>query len=128
MKVVAQQIAFGKFQRGKIDLAQIGQRNAFPVDFQRYVVGVVGYLYLSAVTSETFNHATLYREYEHVTLREDAAATIDSVEVRAYTVPTATPESDGTLEWDATTLVYVEVAPPARAALVSRMPTSRPRS
>jgi len=29
--------------------------------------------------------------------------------VRAYKVPTATPESDGTLQWDSTTLVYVEV-------------------
>lgn len=36
-------------------------------------------------------------------------ARIDSLEVRAYKIPTATPESDGTLEWDATTLVYVEV-------------------
>ncbi len=36
-------------------------------------------------------------------------ARIDALEVRAYKIPTATPESDGTLEWDATTLVYVEV-------------------
>lgn len=34
---------------------------------------------------------------------------IESIEVQAYTTPTQTPESDGTLEWDATTLVYVEV-------------------
>lgn len=40
-------------------------------------------------------------------LRADAR--IDSLEVRAYRIPTATPESDGTLEWNATTLVYVEV-------------------
>ncbi len=38
-----------------------------------------------------------------------SAARIDALEVRAYKVPTATPESDGTLTWDATTLVYVEV-------------------
>jgi L-alanine-DL-glutamate epimerase-like enolase superfamily enzyme len=38
-----------------------------------------------------------------------ADARIDAVDVRAYTVPTATPESDGTLAWNATTLVYVEV-------------------
>ncbi len=38
-----------------------------------------------------------------------ADARIDALEVRAYTVPTATPESDGTLTWDSTTLVYVEV-------------------
>jgi len=38
-----------------------------------------------------------------------AEARVDALEVRAYTVPTASPESDGTLTWDATTLVYVEV-------------------
>jgi L-alanine-DL-glutamate epimerase-like enolase superfamily enzyme len=31
------------------------------------------------------------------------------VSVRAYRIPTATPESDGTFEWDATTLVAVHV-------------------
>ena len=34
---------------------------------------------------------------------------VEAVDVRAYTVPTDGHESDGTLEWDATTLVYVEV-------------------
>jgi L-alanine-DL-glutamate epimerase-like enolase superfamily enzyme len=38
-----------------------------------------------------------------------ADAPIDALEVRAYKIPTATPESDGTLTWDSTTLVYVEV-------------------
>lgn len=38
-----------------------------------------------------------------------ADARIDALIVRAYKIPTATPESDGTLQWDATTLVYVEV-------------------
>lgn len=33
--------------------------------------------------------------------------TIDRIEVREYTVPTDTPESDGTLEWTSTTLVVV---------------------
>jgi L-alanine-DL-glutamate epimerase-like enolase superfamily enzyme len=33
---------------------------------------------------------------------------IRSISVGAYTVPTATPESDGTLAWNATTLVLVE--------------------
>jgi len=41
-------------------------------------------------------------------MRTDAP--IDSVEVRAYTVPTDAPESDGTLEWNATTLVVVHMA------------------
>ena len=35
--------------------------------------------------------------------------TIDNVRVAAYTVPTDGPESDGTLEWDSTTCVIVEV-------------------
>lgn len=36
-------------------------------------------------------------------------ATIDRVDVTSYRVPTASHESDGTLEWDATTMVYVEI-------------------
>lgn len=32
---------------------------------------------------------------------------IDDIRVTAYTIPTATPESDGTAEWDKTTLVLV---------------------
>lgn len=38
-----------------------------------------------------------------------AEVPITALDVRAFTVPTATPESDGTLQWDATTMVYVEV-------------------
>jgi L-alanine-DL-glutamate epimerase-like enolase superfamily enzyme len=34
--------------------------------------------------------------------------TVDSVAVRAYVLPTEQPESDGTLEWDSTTVVVVE--------------------
>ncbi len=34
---------------------------------------------------------------------------ISGVQVSAFTIPTATPESDGTLEWNATTLVLVEI-------------------
>ena len=40
-----------------------------------------------------------------------AAATdvaVERLEVSAYTVPTDEPESDGTLEWDSTTIVVVE--------------------
>jgi len=33
---------------------------------------------------------------------------VERVEVSAYTVPTASPESDGTLRWDSTTMVLVE--------------------
>jgi L-alanine-DL-glutamate epimerase-like enolase superfamily enzyme len=40
---------------------------------------------------------------------EIGAAVIDEVEVSAYRIPTDLPESDGTLEWGATTLVVVEL-------------------
>jgi L-alanine-DL-glutamate epimerase-like enolase superfamily enzyme len=36
-------------------------------------------------------------------------ASIDAVEVSAYTIPTDAPESDGTLEWDSTTMIVAEV-------------------
>lgn len=36
-------------------------------------------------------------------------APIEAVSVCTYKVPTETPESDGTLKWDATTMVYVEI-------------------
>lgn len=35
---------------------------------------------------------------------------VDRVDVKAYTVPTDLPESDGTLEWERTTLVLVRVS------------------
>ena len=35
-------------------------------------------------------------------------AQVEGLDVAAYTVPTEEPESDGTLEWDATTIVVVE--------------------
>ena len=44
-------------------------------------------------------------------------ATIDDVAVSAYRIPTSTPESDGTYEWDATTLVVVDVRGGGRAGL-----------
>lgn len=37
------------------------------------------------------------------------ACAVDAVEARAYRIPTRTPESDGTLQWRATTLVTVEI-------------------
>jgi L-alanine-DL-glutamate epimerase-like enolase superfamily enzyme len=40
------------------------------------------------------------------TLARDRTA-IDRIEARAYTIPTEQPESDGTLQWDSTTLVVV---------------------
>ena len=35
---------------------------------------------------------------------------IDRLDVSAYTVPTDSPESDGTISWDSTTLVLVEAS------------------
>ncbi len=40
---------------------------------------------------------------------KDERPGIARVQVSAFTIPTATPESDGTLEWNATTLVLVEI-------------------
>lgn len=59
-----------------------------------------------------------------------AAVPIEQVRVRAYRIPTDAPEADGTIAWDSTSLVVVEVAagdivgtgwtygPPACASLV----------
>jgi L-alanine-DL-glutamate epimerase-like enolase superfamily enzyme len=41
--------------------------------------------------------------------RRRVQAEIESLEVSAYTVPTDEPESDGTAEWDSTTIVVVEL-------------------
>ncbi len=35
---------------------------------------------------------------------------VNDLEVAAYTIPTDEPESDGTLEWDSTTIVVVEIS------------------
>ncbi|AKU90235.1 enolase C-terminal domain-like protein [Vulgatibacter incomptus] len=43
--------------------------------------------------------------------------TIDRLEVSAYRIPTDQPESDGTLAWDSTTLVLVEVEGGGRRGL-----------
>jgi len=37
-----------------------------------------------------------------------ATAPVERLEVLAFTIPTDEPESDGTLEWDSTTIVVVE--------------------
>jgi L-alanine-DL-glutamate epimerase-like enolase superfamily enzyme len=41
--------------------------------------------------------------------RHGRGPVIDAVEVSTYVIPTDAPESDGTLEWDRTTLVVVEI-------------------
>jgi len=38
-----------------------------------------------------------------------AEAPVSEVQIHAYAIPTDAPESDGTLEWDSTTIVVVEV-------------------
>jgi L-alanine-DL-glutamate epimerase-like enolase superfamily enzyme len=47
----------------------------------------------------------------------DSVAPIDEVTVRAYVIPTEQPESDGTLSWDSTTLVVVQVSAAGRLGL-----------
>ncbi|MDQ0212417.1 MULTISPECIES: enolase C-terminal domain-like protein [Arthrobacter] len=61
----------------------------------------------------------------------DSTLTLKSLGVSAYTIPTSTPEADGTYTWDATTMVLVQAtagewtgigwtyAPAACAALIS---------
>jgi L-alanine-DL-glutamate epimerase-like enolase superfamily enzyme len=45
------------------------------------------------------------------------AAAIESVEASAYTIPAEQPESDGTLEWDQTTLLLVRAQAGGRAGI-----------
>ncbi|HEY4205891.1 MAG TPA: enolase C-terminal domain-like protein [Puia sp.] len=46
----------------------------------------------------------------NATIEETGSIAIDNMNVSAYTIPTDLPESDGTIEWDSTTLVLVEIA------------------
>src|SRR3954462_10399920 len=43
-------------------------------------------------------------------VQASAGGRLDSVSVAAYRIPTDAPESDGTLAWDATTLISVHLA------------------
>lgn len=49
--------------------------------------------------------------------RGKAAAPLETIEVSAYKIPTDMPESDGTLEWDSTTLVLVEASAGGKVGL-----------
>ena len=51
------------------------------------------------------------------TVREGLAAKVESLDVCAYTVPTDELESDGTAEWDSTTIVIVELRAGGRTGL-----------
>lgn len=50
-------------------------------------------------------------------VRTRAAAPVESVEARCFRIPTPQPESDGTFAWDATTLIYVEIAAGGRTGI-----------
>ncbi len=43
-----------------------------------------------------------------ITVETDVDAEVTRLDVSAYTIPTESPESDGTLQWESTTLVVVE--------------------
>lgn len=49
--------------------------------------------------------------------RARVEAPVTEVRARAFTIPTDEPESDGTLEWDATTIVVVELEAEAECGL-----------
>jgi len=55
-------------------------------------------------------------------------APIERLEVAAYTIPTDTPESDGTLEWYSTTIVvaHVDAVVSAGSATRTHTPPRRP--
>ena len=53
-------------------------------------------------------------------------APVSEVGVHAYTVPTSTPESDGALAWDSTTIVVVGIEPSCVAAFRDELPGLMP--
>lgn len=59
---------------------------------------------------------------------KDNGPCIAKVQVSAFTIPTATPESDGTFEWNATTLVLVEIEGEAKPGSVLLMPIPLPQN
>jgi L-alanine-DL-glutamate epimerase-like enolase superfamily enzyme len=52
-----------------------------------------------------------------VAVATSTGVTVERLSVGAYTVPTEQPESDGTLEWDSTTIVVVELEAAGRTGL-----------
>ena len=42
---------------------------------------------------------------------------VDNIAVSAYTIPTDQPESDGTLEWDSTTIILVQISAGGKTGL-----------
>ncbi len=58
--------------------------------------------------------------------RSNDGARVTSLHVAAYRIPTDGPESDGTLTWDSTTIVVVQLRA-SGAPSVSATPTGRRR-
>jgi len=50
-------------------------------------------------------------------MNHDQKVPIESLEVSAYKIPTDAPESDGTLAWDSTTMVLVEITASGKTGL-----------
>src|SRR5215471_5532457 len=66
----------------------------------------------------SFRPETSYcRASSTLTVKSTSTPSVDRMEVSAYTVPTETPESDGTLTWKETTLVLVLVSACGAAGL-----------
>ena len=42
---------------------------------------------------------------------------VNNIDVSAYIIPTDRPESDGTLEWDTTTLILVQISAGGKTGL-----------
>ena len=53
---------------------------------------------------------------------------VSDVTATVYTVPTDKPESDGTLEWDSTTMIAVHVRSGDLIGFGTRMQTTAPRT
>ena len=50
---------------------------------------------------------------------------VERLEVAVYTMPTDFPESDGTLRWNKTTMVLVQLLPEVRVASATPTPMRR---
>jgi L-alanine-DL-glutamate epimerase-like enolase superfamily enzyme len=61
-----------------------------------------------ALTPREIRTRQRLRDHENRRPQAQTAACVEKVRVSAYRIPTDAPESDGTFEWDATTLVLVE--------------------
>ena len=65
-----------------------------------------------------------HNSFPQGTLQENIK--IQNIEVSAYTIPTQTPEADGTLKWNSTTLVLVEITAAEKQEQATLMQTVLP--